>query len=457
MFSIETWVEYYGVVAGFRRNAKLYLAHSLISALAFSIEGLVFNLYILSLGFSKEFVGLLNSLPALAIAVLALPLGLLSERLGHRKALVGAVLLQAAAVTGQVFFTGAGALVALNLVLGIGIAFSQLLAGPLMARHSTEEERTHLFAAQFALMIFAGAVGAAIAGYIPSGVSLLMGLAQSGESMGAYRGTVLVGGVCILLSILPPLLMKEHVGADLASARPDDSVGRPPVGRPGGALVPALQKTPGNEGETGSSATQIGLAAKFPGWAVTVRILTPQLLTALGAGALMPFLNVFYKLQYRISDPALGWLFSAGQVVMAGAVLLGPVLARTRGRTQALVWLYAGSLPFLIMMGFSPAFIWSAVAFVIRGAFMSTVNPLFNAMAFEQVAQNCRLRLSSLMAMAWNAGWMVSAYASGIVQEHYGFAPLFIFMGALYALAAVSLRPFFPKPASAQAASSADS
>lgn len=55
------------------RNAKLYLVYTAFNSIGFSIFSLVFNLYVHSLGFGADFIGLVNALPSIAVLLLRLP------------------------------------------------------------------------------------------------------------------------------------------------------------------------------------------------------------------------------------------------------------------------------------------------------------------------------------------------------------------------------------------------
>ena len=72
----------------FQRNARLYLLNSILVGLSFSVFALLFNLYILARGYPKDFLGLLSALPSAVALVAAVPMGLLSDRVGRRQAML---------------------------------------------------------------------------------------------------------------------------------------------------------------------------------------------------------------------------------------------------------------------------------------------------------------------------------------------------------------------------------
>jgi predicted MFS family arabinose efflux permease len=81
--------------------------------------------------------------------------------------------------------------------------------------------------------------------------------------------------------------------------------------------------------------------------------------------------------------------------------------------------------------------------FLVRGALMNMVAPLFDAFALEQTRETEHGAVNSIRNLAWNAGWAVGPYLSGLVQQRWGFAPLFVNTAVLYALAILLTWIFF--------------
>ena len=71
-------------VGGFSRNVKLYLGGAIVRSMAFSIFQLLFNLYLLSLGFDAAFVGLISISRGISSLVFSLPAGLIADRIGRK-------------------------------------------------------------------------------------------------------------------------------------------------------------------------------------------------------------------------------------------------------------------------------------------------------------------------------------------------------------------------------------
>ncbi len=70
------------------RPARLFLVALFLDGLLFSGWILFFNLFIIESGHSREFLGLVNAAPSLSALVLGVPMGLLSDRLGRKRAMI---------------------------------------------------------------------------------------------------------------------------------------------------------------------------------------------------------------------------------------------------------------------------------------------------------------------------------------------------------------------------------
>jgi predicted MFS family arabinose efflux permease len=85
------------------------------------------------------------------------------------------------------------------------------------------------------------------------------------------------------------------------------------------------------------------------------------------------------------------------------------------------------------------------VSFLIRGTLMNMAVPLYYAFAMEQVEPRVQGTVNSVLELAWQLGWTVGPYISGVVQGLYGFNPLFITTGIFYALANLFTWMYFRK------------
>ena len=89
------------------------------------------------------------------------------------------------------------------------------------------------------------------------------------------------------------------------------------------------------------------------------------------------------------------------------AILLQPRLARRFGQITSVVIVQGASIPFLVVLGFSPI-LWTVIlAMAVRNSLMNAGNPIFNAFAMEQVTPAERATLAAAMSVLWQVGWVI--------------------------------------------------
>jgi MFS family permease len=174
-----------------------------------------------------------------------------------------------------------------------------------------------------------------------------------------------------------------------------------------------------------------------------LRLLMPQLIISLGAGLLIPYLNVFFKQRFAISDSLLGISFGISQLGMGLATTFAPILAERWGKVRTIVASELASLPFLLTLGFVPVLPVAIGAFWFRATLMNMGGPLYTAFAMEQAKEEERGKLGALLGLVWSIGRGIGPGISGVVQQRFGFTPLFLTTGGTYLVAAILLRAFF--------------
>jgi MFS family permease len=160
----------------------------------------------------------------------------------------------------------------------------------------------------------------------------------------------------------------------------------------------------------------------------------------------MPFMNVFFRVVHNQPDPVIGTLFAWGSLAMGIGLLAAPALADRFGKIQVVVVSQALSVPFLVLLGFSPWFWISAGAYYVRLTLMNLSNPVYQTFVMERVEPEARATVASLTSMAWSFGWAFSPTISGELQISYGFGPPFMGTIILYSIAIFMYWAFFWRP-----------
>lgn len=387
---------------GFGRAAWLYLAHVALLTASLAIFGLFFNLAVLAFGFSLDFLGLLTSVSFLASAVAGLPLLWLLAHMPLRRALLASSLVQLLAIVLFVGWPGRLSLLLASALLGVGAVLFELSAAPFMMRHSAAGMHNQLFSANAAVRIGLAGVGSLLAGQIPALAARLAGVEAS--SALAYRLTLACAAAGLLLAIVPLVLIAEPVVPRHASAP-----ARPP-------LLPSAWRD----------------LLRRPG--PLLALLVSPALISVGAALLLPFLNLFFKQRFAVSDSMLGLIFAGVGVCTGLAALAAPRLARRWGTIQTIVITEALALPFLVLLGSTPLLSLAVGAALVRAALFNMGAPLYDAFAMERSDPTARPTVIALINGAYSVGYLFGPLISAQVQAHYGFGPLFAATTCLYVL-----------------------
>ena len=380
----------------FSRDARLFLWMSVIYGIIYTGWQLFFNLYMLESGYSREFLGLVNSLPSLTALLFGILIGRISDHFGRKPTLLVNIILLGLSMLGQITFHQKAIIALMAGLTGIFNMFMLVNFSPLMMKLSDENNRTLLFSLDFGLQTFAGAVGSLVAGQLPGLFGTLLHAGATSDV--AYRWS-LAFFVLLGTTGLIPLWMMREPKTPQAPIQAD---------APRSALGPGLNR-------------------------LILKLATPNFLTGLGAAILIPYMNVFFKDQFNISDSLLGILFSLSSLFIGIGSIVGPRLSQQLGgKVRTVVITHTAAVAFLLVVGFIPSLWVAGIAALIRSGLANMSAPLYSAFGMEQTPEHHHGFVSSVMNISWQIGWAVGPYISGVVQVRYGFAPLFIATSILY-------------------------
>lgn len=389
----------------FHPNARLYLLNAVITGASLGIFRLLFNFFILSKGYDSALLGTFITISSISSLVSALPLGYLADRLGRKPSLILGAITVIGSVSVMALAPSVAVLIAMNITLGLGQSLSGVTMGPFLLENSTEKERIYLFSYSSGLQTASAFVGNWVGGYLPTWMANLFNTTST--STLAYGSSILMIALVAALGSIPLFLLRKPLSGYTAN----------------GNFAPwsFLRKN-----------------GKVVG-----RLILPMLVTSIGAGLIMPFMNVFFRTVHHLPDPVIGTLFAWGSLAMGIGLLIAPALADRFGKIQVVVVTQALSIPFLFLLGFSPVFTLSAMAYFVRLALMNMSTPVYQTFVMERSEERGRAMVASLVAMANHFGWAFSPTLSGWIQDHYGFQPAFAGTMVLYGISIFLYWRFF--------------
>jgi MFS family permease len=385
---------------GFHRDARLFLVTTLVSGAALSLYWIDFNLYLSSLGFSTATIGLVSTIASVAAALVAFPASAASDRFGRRALIGGGIGVGIVALIGLLVTESLPLIVVFAALWSAGQSALFVVGPPFMAEHSDPEHRNELFAAQFAIQNVTNIVAALLGGIVATAIASAAGFDPEGPA--TYR---------VILVIMAGLMIAGlGTVALLADDRPE---------RVGGRRLRRLGEPAAFPPDPRRSRTLLGIVVRDRG--LFFRLLLPGLLISIGAGQVIPFLNVFVQQKFGLDLTSLNAVFAITSLGTTLAILAQPRLARRFGQITSVVIVQGASIPFLVVLGFSPV-LWTVIlAMAVRNALMNAGNPIFTAFAMEQVTLGERATLSAAMSVLWQVGWVVGGLWYALLQATLGF------------------------------------
>ena len=386
-------------VRGFGRDVKLFLLYNLLANVGFGVFQLIFNLYLTELDLREDFIGAFSAVQTVAMAATAALIGPLLARFGTWRCITGGVSLFLAASVALALTEAPPLLLVWSACFGVGLAFLFTATMPFVIEFARVDQRQHVAAVSFSVISLAATIGALLGGGLP-------GLVGGGGSIGAYRLTLLAGTAVGILGLVPLFLMGE------ARRR-----------RPSRAAVAAKLET---ADERRRVRRDMGVFVGIGG------------LMALGAGAVIPFYNV-YLTTLGASAREVGYIFAAGGLAGAGIGLTAPAVSRRLGSVRAVLLLRLSVVPCYALLILNPGIGLAVVAHLVRQTSISMAWPIDSTFIAEVLPPRARSTVYGLRSAAWNVGFSVASLVGGAVIVRAGYNATF---AALMLFSALSVGVF---------------
>jgi MFS family permease len=238
---MHLFIEYIRQFARFQRNARLYLICSVLSGVTTGIVLVLYNLYLVALGYGTDFIGLALFAVALGAGLMIFPAGLCVDRLSARFILIWASVFIGIAGIGQFLLRQPVPLLISDFLAGAAGAFILVLNAPFLTRYSTSGERSLLFSFNIVVTLATTVLGELLGGFLPGWFQsnswfmaplppwLAPFLAQQAEPR-AYQFALMFAGIIAAPSFIPVFMMSNERSPRVLST--ETGVGASPCVRP---------------------------------------------------------------------------------------------------------------------------------------------------------------------------------------------------------------------------------
>jgi len=397
----------------FSRNAKLYLLAGSLQGLGSGIWGVIFYLHLNSheIGFQPDFIGNMSTASLIATGLIALPAGLLCERIGTKRAIVISQISILAALA-QIITLQPSILLFASLASGLIGTIGSVASAPFMMENSKREERTYLFSVSWTVVIIMGVIGSLVGGVMPDAFNAALGLstgAVTGSAVGYRISLAIVTGL-YAVAICPLLLIRQN----------KKSAQRQKV-----AALLSLQN--------------------IENPLIILKFMVPTAIIGFGAGFIVPLFNIFFNRRFLATSEQVGFIFALGNITLAIGTLAAPRLADRLGKVKSVVVCQFLSMPFIMLVTLAPDLTVATSAYLMRGALMNMAGPINTTLQMEMVSENERATASGLMTMSDNIPRSITVSFSGAMMTLKDFTTPFLFTTGTYFVASSLYFGFFRK------------
>lgn len=344
-------------------NFRIYFLAGIFWSLGLMIYFLVYNLYLLDLGFSASFIGQVAGAMSIGTLSIAIPSGWLLDYLGLTHSMRAGMLMTAAFLGLRATVNDPPSLLLFAFMSGITIGLWIVALPPFLTSNSHPNTRSWIFSLTYGSSIGTGI----IAGLVIAAVTQLLG-GQIGSSLIAMvqiKLFLLFSSITlILIAFSFTLLIRPSVGEPSILARRDRF---PSNGIGWIKIPPAFYK----------------LAPVLVLWGIFV-------------GSFPPFFSIYFTTQFGMGLGNIGFLSSLSQTCQVLAVMSMPLLIGRIGRVPAIVLVQGASALILIFLIWTTPIYWAIVVYLIYLSIQVMCEPALENFAMELVSPGERNRMASL-------------------------------------------------------------
>jgi MFS family permease len=371
-----------------------FLATGALFDFGISIFVLLYNIYLLDLGYREDFLGTVVGAMTAGNIAGTLPAGLLARRIGIRRCLVACVA-AAAIVSGTRTLAVAGGLViALAFLNGVILAVWAVSYVPAVAQSAGPRNQPLAYSLSTVEGVGMGIVAGLAGGWMPK---FLVGAGLAATRIAATRAVMLVACGAALLAVLPASRLR------LA------------------ALSPRERTT-------------------YPRGPFIGRFLIAMGVWSLATGSFSPFFNAYFSHHLRLPLERVGLIYAFGQVVQVLMVLAAPLVLRRIGLIGGITAMQFATGIALMLLASSSVPAAAAIFYIGYIGFRWMSEPGLFTLLMKEVApeqQSGASALNFLVTFTTNA---IAAAAAGFALVRFGYPAVLAIAGVGAVSAALLFR-----------------
>ena len=390
------------------RNLKLYLGIIFFATIVSSAYNVLFGIYLKNMGYTEAFVGKIMSMNTLGIALGAIPVAILAERLNRKKTLIFGLLVMVISnlivLNVQIPFV----METFALIFGLGNSTLMILQAPIIYDNTPEEHRVTAFSMAFVLQNIAFVFGSLVLGHLSQWITAV--------SNPVYANRLVLNGATSLIFL--GILIALHFEGEQMMAHD-------------------------RSGSVSESLNKIVKGYKKLTTGKTLLYLVQVSLIGIGAGMIVPFFSMYLKYSLDVTDGVVGNIMAISQVGTVIGGLVVPPLAKKIGRVNTVIICQLLSIPFLISISFPQGIYIITLSFFFRSSLMNMASPIIGSLAMEIVDDSTRTYMSSMVSLVNNLFRAVGISIGGYLMFAYNYNTPYYWTIACYLIGTAILYHVF--------------
>ena len=364
----------------------------------------VYNLYLLRLGYAPDFIGICNASVSIGFALFAFPAGILGTRVGRRKMIVTGIcgcILSTPFIPAAMFFSGDLQKLMLVLPFGFyGVCGTLIIVNGIafLSDSSSDEDRPFVFSLYAAIIPIAGFIGSMISGYLPGLFARIAGVDLTGAAPYGY------------VLFLPSVLWTLTLFLFLVAREPDG---------------------------TGSASSTVyefrGAPAKLLFFMLLIAYTREMAYQGIGT-----FFNAYLDTELATPTHVIGLIVSVSKIAAVPATLLFATVAMKKFGKRRIIALGGLVIAVSILpIALIPSLAAAAVSLIIIALFHTFSAAAFNTFSQELVEPKWRSLMAGSVSTAGGLGFATVSFGGGQAIMAVGYRSFFLFPALMCAAGAV--------------------
>lgn len=368
---LRTWVSKMDLGSGLWS----FLGTSFLFDSGMFIFFLLYNLYLLDLGFREDFLGWTATAVALGNILGSLPAGVFAHRVGLRKAMLACLLAVAMISSFRAIATSSFWLLAFASIGGVSLSLWAVVVPPVISQVTNNENRALGFSVVFAAGIGFGVIGGLAGGYLPK---LLTFLSFTHDAASAKRAALLFACGVSVLAIWPASRLRLHTVA-----------------------TPMRNHYPRNR--------------------FVLRFFPALAIWSFATGVFEPFFNAYFSRRLHMSVEHIGQVFAVAQLTQVLAILVAPLVFRQFGLIAGVAYTQCACGLCLFWLALGGNGLVSAVAYAGYSAFDWMSDPGMYTLLMTKVHEGERAGASALNVLVVAGARALAAAVGGVAFTKFGY------------------------------------